>query len=602
MFGGDVSGSIFSKILSIGYELETSGFTKASLLGDVLLITDLTNSLYKSDLKRINDGLEPLYPNELVEIDLYTTESLHSHPIKIENSEFLIATDIAVTKFTKHLSGLCKDEENAYKEDQMENKMLEDELSGYDVEEEDYTDFKIEILQEFKNTLYKFKTDDNEYSLQFNIPAATDCGVITNTEWIFTFFRPAQNNENIILDTFITVIRNLKHHLDSLTYTEGILSSTVKGETEDIPKPLVRKLYNLPGTNLHYLQTYFIDEEETVDDVCVVPQMTFSCHVSDLIDIVKSMVIDSLEVINNEHIKEHEQAESRLELINRIENIINDLIREYNKTTDDVLEDDIDIRCFKNYLFLFLFKISRYFNGYLEDVKKQKAKLGYLKDRLFINSRHSNYNLYVEMKKCFERYYIKKGYDVENIIRDIQKVIIRPTILLRILDYFTYVRKGAFNFTHRLDKTNKNYGDPKYSMASYFDFFESPLERVEEEGVLARQYYHDWFYYEKTVDIYSTTSLIENNIILTEMRMFGKMLSLYVNSFLDENLLTELYDGACNRATGRKTSYTNAFTVRALTYFADAYDLGVGKPKIKSKKYRKSAKRKSAKRSKKKIE
>lgn len=613
MLGGDIKGRIFSKILSIGYELEASGFSKASLIDKTLLITDNTNKKYKDDLKHMKKGEDTLYPHELFDIPLYKPETLVRKKKKMKNSEFLVTNDVAVTPFTKYLTKLCKEEQLEYKKDEMDLKVLQDEIvkkmmsgGGDEIEEEiaddeiaessdessdegsdessdesSDEDYEEKIMQDFKNTLYTFKTDDDEYNIRFEALDDTDCGVITNTEWIFTFFHPAQDNENIILDTFFAVVRNLKHHLDKLTYVEGTLVMKLQDSEEEIPKPLRRKLYHLPGTNLHYLQTYFIDEEQTTDDICVVPQMTFSCNASDIIEITKTMAQDTLEVTNDDHTAHHEQSQERLELIIGIENIINDLVTEYNKTTSYKLDNDESILSFKGFLFLFLFKMSRYFNNYLVDIRNKK-KVNYFKDKLFINARHSNYNLYIEMKKCFEIYYKKRGFDTDYIIQDIQKLVIRPTILLKLLDSPGNIRRGAFNYTTRLKKDNENYGNPQYSLGSYFDYFEDSLDNVEDESILIRQEYYDWFRYEKDMDSYSGTSVIENGVVLTEMRMFGKMMSLFINSVNDPELLEELYSGACNRATGKSSSYSNAFTIKALFLFAELYETyGYGKRKKK---------------------
>ena len=112
--------------------------------------------------------------------------------------------------------------------------------------------------------------------------------------------------------------------------------------------------------------------------------MTFGCHVSDLIDIFK-------ELLNNK------KDEKRNRFTN-IENCVNELIESYNYSSNIKLNN---INKIKPVLTLILYKLSIYFNIYLPTIKRagEDDKTKYLKDFMTYNSRHSNYELYVYLKK-----------------------------------------------------------------------------------------------------------------------------------------------------------------------------------------------------------
>lgn len=97
------------------------------------------------------------------------------------------------------------------------------------------------------------------------------------------------------------------------------------------------------------------------------------------------------------------------------------------------------------------------------------------------------------------------------------------------------MRKNAFNLKNRLEKNDiKNYGNPHYSLGSYFDFFEDPIYDKD-----SYEQTHDWFEYKK-IDANSTKMKIKDNIILVEFRQFPRLLTNYVASVLDEKDRAEI--------------------------------------------------------------
>ena len=131
--------------------------------------------------------------------------------------------------------------------------------------------------------------------------------------------------------------------------------------------------------------------------------------------------------------------------------------------------------------------------------------------------------------KLFGKSHAEQNKILANIIKTL---FVQHAVLVKYLlkdQNEKLVRKNAFNLKNRLEKTDvKNYGNPHYSLASYFDFFEDPIENEDSDATK-----HDWFEY-KGIDANSTKMKIKDNIILVEFRQFPRLLMNYVASVLDE--------------------------------------------------------------------
>jgi hypothetical protein len=608
--GGDIQHPILKKILSIGFELESSNISKFTLLentdntDNVLINTDTAGQdlgrLYKQLEKKnavkggtqsksktesnasIGSSVEEEEDDfqrrqEIFEVDAYTTKSLKlgkGGVLKKEpNSSMLVANDMAVTPTTKYLKKMCKPREDDVIQDALE---FEEE----DLDQEAREEIGDAAAHEFKNQLYTFETDQGKrYPLAFAMANKKDCGMFSKVEWIFTYYQP-HHSGNIVLDAFANVARNLDHHLKKLTSETGQLVMNFSSKNRHVvPSPSKRQLFHLPGTNLHYMQTHFYDKPETLDDICIVPQMTYSCQVADLLPVTKALIYDSLNV-NADY---HALTQERMTLIERLEQGVDQLIAEFSKmdggfslldkdpvvAVQTVAEPKIAVQM-KNYMFLFLFKLYQYYNHYLqdEDVKANADKIMYLKDALFINSRHSNYALYQELKSCMGK--LMSNSSESQIAKMVQQLIVQPAVLTQfMLEEPGNVRKNAFSPRNVLEKGHKNYGDPHYSLISYLQYFEDPEEDSRIKDVSVN--YRDWLYHHD-LDIFSNTMDIRNGVVLAEFRTFPRLLNTYMNSIADSKLFKELKFGACNRAKNKFTQFGAGFTVGALKQFADLYD------------------------------
>ena len=503
MRGGDVRGKdIFHHIKSIGYELETTRLAKFTLLPgndsepEKLLHTDLgTNDL--AMLKGLPAS------------DIRTKELMVLPTEEEDGFSFLVTNDMAETKFTQHLQSICEEPLEAAVA--TETADIEDED-----EKEEHATF---VAEEYKNSLYTFNANAGKiYPIQFLYNEIRHCGLFSDVEWVGTFLRP-KKSENIILDTFTKLLSRLFQHLDTLEPIPGTLNLHFSKNDHDVVlHPKIRRLFRSPGTSLHYLQTTYRegDAKDNNDLLLLKPQMTFSCPAMFLIPVLEEMI----------------KPASQGTHVSKVLNYLATFVEVMGTAVEELCETDAwpeskkmtgkTLATFQGYLWLFLFKIFRYY-GYAGKKDKQAP---YFKNTLFFNSRHGNAQLYTAMKKLLAKQ-LNKGEDDSETIETLQKIILQPSILNKILEIIPKAkqRKNMFIFRFYLDSEHKDYGDPSYSLKSYLQFFEtskkSTVPNVDPNT--------DWLYHSR-VDIFSSQMEIVDHLVLIEVRCF---LELVVDAFSD---------------------------------------------------------------------
>ena len=525
-------------ILSIGYEVECGVLAK--LTRTVLNIDNQNIVLYNSDTARkdIEDfqkaesGSDEQFEDYIFERQEEVMEDVvldkHGHPNK--NAVFNITSDNAMTPFIRLLDKVC------------------------------YYDEESENAADEKNSMYVFRdTQGTNYNIHFMMKSDQGCAFHSSVEWVVTYYKP-RRSPNVIMDTFINMITNLVRHLDEFVPIEG--NYIVKYKNADdaveefvVEKPNKRMLFHKPNSTLYYLQTQASKSPMTIDEACSVVQMTFSAKAKHIVEVLIALLDNNSSNIPtfSENIRE------RLNEVRRIEGCVDELIRNYNRThtgSYKVLGSKQFTQSVKTYLFLILFKLAQYIK-----FKTVKSGAKYFKNILYINSRHSNYVLYNGLKRQLE---IQFGMlDEEIVISIIKDMVFVPDILMSgIVTGDGAVRTGAFSKTNVLDKANKHYGDPTYSLMSYFDFFERPVDNetnvVEGTGEIKE---YDWLEYKK-IDDYSNKMDLNDDVVLIEVRNFQKLLSLHVYDFAlksmadsglksmdDSGLKSNMESGSCNVLT-----------------------------------------------------
>jgi hypothetical protein len=159
----------------------------------------------------------------------------------------------------------------------------------------------------------------------------------------------------------------------------------------------------------------------------------------------------------------------------------------------------------------------------------------------------------------------------EEVVDIIQQLVVQQAVLNEyLLENQKNVRVNAFSIKNKLELSNKSYGNPHYSLVSYFDFFENPIKDTERRND-KDELFHDWLQYEG-IDIYSSTTDLKNKIVLTEIRTFPRLLGSYMYGISDDALKHSMTNGACNRLKKYYEPDLGAFSILALKQFAELYE------------------------------
>jgi len=581
--GGDIRRQdIFNRILSIGYEMETTQLAKFTLLqgtgqgeagqGEAgsgqgragpgqgegqgtLLHTDLAandlamvQKLPADNVRRQEILTLPLpgsalpRPGSALPGSALPGSALPRPGSALPSDDafsFLVTNDMAETNLTRYLQKVCEDpleaavavENAACLAEAAEAAEASEAAEADEIEEE--CDARVAaVAEDYKNALYTFRTEAGVvHPIQFVYRDPRPCGQFSDVEWVGTFLRPAPR-KTLILDTFVTFLGALLRHLDTLTATPGTLMLNFSGtDQEAVLHPRTRMLFRAPDTNLHYMQIQYKEPgraqaQNTINDVKIKPQMTFSCQAMYVIPILAEMVKPfSLKGPGSDD-------SPKTTMRHRLVKAVDDVVTAVHALTDNrdmwpaegKRPTGKDLATFQGYLWLFIFKIVRYY-GYVAKVSGDKGKEGakYFKDALFFNSRHSNAQLYQAMKAFLaERY--AWSIDDPRTAEALQRLLLQPEVWEGLAAGLQQqARKKAFDMSNDLPPTHPHYGDPRYSLKSYLQFFDAPapmsvLSPVEDAKM------RDWLYYAK-VDIYSSQMAIEDHRILVEVRFFAELVA-----------------------------------------------------------------------------
>jgi hypothetical protein len=351
-------------------------------------------------------------------------------------------------------------------------------------------------------------------------------------EFVITYYVPRRDNANIIVEKFVDACSRIVDHFANLRKIEGTLmvaANDSRSKYQDIG--IIgneRKLYQKPASNLYYMDVY---DDENVDRIHglseaeFIPQMTFKSKAYDTLEIMKGILASDDKFKKGRDMKS--DAEINLSYILIIEEIVDTLFQEYNAAAvvngnKPIPTGTETFRILKLYVFLIYYKLYMfifYRNEILEG--------DYLKDHLTFSSRHRNSVLYNEIKKI-----LKDKYGIHG-AEHVQRLLVQPSILTPLyereygnheayLEGMDYTEDGEYKynwdaFKDRLSEDDPHYGNPLFSVHSYFDHFEKKEA--------------DWLF-ESKYDIYSTQFDIKNNEVLIEDRQFQYAMALYLRNIV----------------------------------------------------------------------
>jgi hypothetical protein len=555
MEGGNLNANaIFKKILSLGYEFETSEIAKLSLHGNkkTFINSDiaprvLDERINRESIKRVDDN----YISVRVPIGVDLAKIEEEFPEEVDLDEM----DESEREYYEE-----------FKEDYEKNRMLE---KWAKKENESYLDYFYEYrttdnhnsvqfqvtndlgetafgnmlksycedLEIKKNDMFSFKTNKgNNFDIKFTEEIATNevCDTFSGVEFVITYYNPKKDNSNVIVDTFVDACSRIIDHFGNLTPIPGTLFID-EGKKKLTPVGYLegnRLLYHKRNTNLYYMQTYDSYDTmspegeiktETINKVVFAPQMTFRCKAGDAIDIMKEIMKPVSEHKIGKTLK-HNQKREYKDLI-MVENTVNDLFEAYVENNDTEIDLDTPVgQILKTYVFLIIYKLFMFFKGHVKILSKKD----YLKDHLSFNSRHGNYELYERIKEIMEEEYELDGSEEAQKLFSYSEVF-SPFFQAELEDPENkedFEEDGTYKYGEDfykvdLPETDENYGNPLYSVPSYFKY----LETNDEDWLTTAKY-----------DVFSTSFSLDGDIILIENRWFRYAISLYLRNVVDAKI------------------------------------------------------------------
>ena len=536
--GGLLKTNSVSKIKSIGFEFETSWFVKLSQYKDVLFNSGSNSESISAINKMFEGEIEQHEAAELLyNIEYQQEEYLEEEIDENKNTVFQITNDFSNGQAIRKLKKICDatlDSKEIY-QFHMSNQSQSSSPSQQMV-------YPIQLIQSEANT--------NCYEFSF-------------VEWLYTKYAPKQSS-NLIINSFMEMMQYLINHLDSLVPMEGELKMKIcnKKKTKcnyiTIDEPQKRLLYHKPQTNLYYLQLHSDDKKKTIDDICGKAQMTFGCNIKDALSIMKNISNGKLkeQIINIEKVAAkimHNAGIKSKKAINYLALILYRIFfyLEYRKAQTKYLKNVMAFNCRHSNYILFdeLLNavsddsdiISERTEGSTaretkvslgENATREQSSLGRIFDSTAREQSSLGENATRETKVSLDSRNIgeysertlpsvegnhmssqredwkvaSESESKKSSAKGLVDIIMQPDVLAEIFDERIT--------TKIIDQTNDHYGNPGYSLQSYFEYILS-----EEE---------DWLLH---VDSTTKRQLVNNNIVLIEFRLFQHYLTNHFETY-----------------------------------------------------------------------
>jgi hypothetical protein len=391
-----------------------------------------------------------------------------------------------------------------------------------------------------KNDMYFFRTTDGKlYDFKFSEDIATDktCEAFSSVEFVATYLSPKENYENVILDTFVDACSRIVDHLGDLQKIKGELlfhDNVHFFGAGHLGKD--RCLYHKPGTNLFYMDSYDDEDVEalqTIGDAVLIPQMTFRSNAPHTFSIMKEIVTVRGRVKKGKSTAK--DMEDEYNLLVFLEECVDNLFKIHNETAAIKIDKNTDMgKTLHLYLFLIFYKLNMFILNHAGIF----AKENYLKDFISFSSRHSNIVLFERIKEILKTHYGLDGKDDDDNTK-IYQFIHQPNALNYVYEReegdeddeadFDENDEYKYNYDAHVDNLSEddpNFGNPLYSMISYFKYFDV-------NGA-------DWLR-ENKYDTFSTTFELKNDEVLIEDRNFMYEINLYLKNnmksyFANKNL------------------------------------------------------------------
>lgn len=400
-------------------------------------------------------------------------------------------------------------------------------------DEEDFIFLEIPKNKYLKQTKYDVKFRETSYEL-------TNFSSFTDVEYISTYYKPTIS-ENIIISYFFETINVLIEHLNKLVIIPNSKMYINKNNDITQVKDLIEQLYILPNTSLMYYNTstYKISNFDINTDLKIVPQMTFSCDIIQCYKIMAELLklnsvnLDKLNIKCSEKDCENEQALIHAlnekasgynydeYVIERTIKITNLLFKNNKLTKYNLNENDEVVKMLKMYFFLIFYKLFIYLNSYISEIGTAENML---KKHLSFAIRHSNYVLFLEIKKQLGKI-LNKDEDIKQFL----SILLNNEVLDKMLYDTPLIKNKRRNLLLSL-KTNKDlsnnyFGNPVKSIDNYFDYLYTNNE--------------DWLV-ANNIDEKSTKFDLSDNTIIIEFRDFPFYMYSYLYMNGDDSIKNDI--------------------------------------------------------------
>lgn len=530
----------FRNILSIGYEFETHDLAKLSLhqnkrslINSDLILRVLKDKIESNSIKEVlneNNEKDENYLSVRIPMgnEVESDEHINIDDMDEEEREFHLefADEIELEKLEKR-------ENNSYLEYFNEPRKSDVRVSNKKGEESKRTLVKFQITNDLgdgefaemlrkhcekltipKNKMYVFKTQGGKiFDFKFSEDIWPNCETFSGVEYVVTYYSPKRDNPNIILETFVDACSRIVDHLADLKSVKGELM--IHGSDKRSHYVSIgnigneRCLYRKPNTNLFYIDTYDNVDTQVVKklgDAEFIPQMTFRSKAKHALDIMKEAL--KPDTLFKKGLSDMAALEIDYNTILLIEEIVDDVFEKHNESSKKKISTSLEIfQSLKLYIFLIYYKLF----AYIQNHNSIMSKEDYLKDKLAFASRHSNQELYARAKAI-----LKDHYKISS-PEEIRKILCRSESVKELYEIEDFEEEdfndlGEYKYenalTDELAESNPNYGNPLYSLSSYFAYFET-----------AKTGEKDWFIDSKTDNV-STRFDLTDDIVLLENRLF----------------------------------------------------------------------------------
>ena len=377
----------------------------------------------------------------------------------------------------------------------------------------------------------------------------------TDVEWIATYYKPKPTN-NTIFEYFMITMKLLIDHLNSLKTIRGCIMQYLDdddNEYKDFTElNKTKQIYTIPGTSLVYYNTVILGNRnfDVTNDIAITPQTTMVC---DVLYIYRVMIqLSSFDTVSKnieilDRYKENKLISDILETIEESElffieysyKVVKNMFNAYNsdpRNSNYLFDSSNDVQKLKAYFFLIFYKLINYMNVYIS--RKRKISTTMLKYALPFAVRHYNSDLYFKIKDLVKKIFLPKfqnrsNEEIDKIVVSIIQNIVSDDNTKEVYMYKNIQKEHNKLLNSILSNPNLKevrFGDPLYSVSSYFQYFET--QNLEHQP--------DWLV-KNNIDEKSSKFDLTNDDIMFEFRSFYEHAFLYLfltgNDEVRENLL-----------------------------------------------------------------